>query len=38
METIVLSIAEHDGKERLYAEFPKNHELIKLIKEVPGYR
>jgi site-specific recombinase XerD len=38
METIILSIAEHDGEQRLFAEFPKNKELIRIIKEVPGYR
>lgn len=38
METIKLSIDDHHGEDRLFADFPYNTELIKTIKEVPGAR
>lgn len=36
--TIKLSIREHDGENRLFADFSYNKELIKTIKEIPGAR
>ncbi len=36
--TIKLSVQEHDGEERLFADFPYNKELIAVIKQVPGAR
>ena len=38
METITLFIKEHNGEERLFADFPYNRDLINIIKEVPGAR
>ena len=35
---VKLSVQEHHGEERLFAEFPYNKELIAIIKEVPGAR
>lgn len=35
---IILSIQEHDGEERLFANFPYDKELITIIKEIPGAR
>jgi integrase/recombinase XerD len=36
METIVLSVKQHKGTDRLFAEFPYNKSLIEIIKKVPG--
>ena len=38
METITLSIGEHRGEERLFADFPYDRKLISAIKEIPGAR
>lgn len=34
--TIVLSIKEYQGTERLFADFPYDRDLVQTIKEVPG--
>ncbi|MBA3705958.1 MAG: hypothetical protein H0W84_08690 [Bacteroidetes bacterium] len=36
METIILSIKEHNGEQRLFADFPYNRDLIQNIKTIPG--
>lgn len=38
MQTVKLSIAEHDGEGRLFADFTYNQELIGIVREVPGAR
>lgn len=36
MKTITLSIQEHSGGSRLFADFPYDSQIIKIIKEIPG--
>lgn len=36
--TIVLSIQEHGGENRLFADFPYDKDLIAIVKEMPGAR
>lgn len=35
---IKLAVNEHDGEQRLFADFPYNKELIAIVKQVPGAR
>lgn len=38
-ETVIrLHLLEHDGKERMFLEFPFNRQVSELIKEIPGAR
>ena len=34
--TIILSLKEHKGEQRLFAKFPYDNELIKIIRTIPG--
>jgi len=36
--TVRLRLIEHDGKERMFAEFPRNASLITAIRQIPGAR
>ncbi len=36
--TIRLRLLEHDGRERMFAEFPRNAKLIAAVKSIPGAR
>lgn len=36
MPTITLSLKEHKGEERIFAEFPYNKDINHLIKKIPG--
>lgn len=38
MQTIILSIQQHNNEERLFAGFPYDKNIITLIKEIPGAR
>ena len=38
MHTIILSIKEHNGNERLFAAFPNDKVLNSLVREIPGAR
>jgi len=36
--TVKLRLLEHDGRERMFADFPRNTRLIAAIKSIPGAR